>query len=55
MYFLLCRYGVETQCDMKASPFSVKGFHEAATLQNILDDFIKEFVLCNVCTNPETP
>ncbi len=39
---------------MKAGHFSVKGFHEAARLQNILDDFIKEFVLCHTCTNPET-
>uniref|UniRef100_H0VU61 Eukaryotic translation initiation factor 5 n=1 Tax=Cavia porcellus TaxID=10141 RepID=H0VU61_CAVPO len=32
----------------------VSGSHEAKTLQDILDGFIKKFVLCPECENPET-
>uniref|UniRef100_A0A914S1R1 Eukaryotic translation initiation factor 5 n=1 Tax=Parascaris equorum TaxID=6256 RepID=A0A914S1R1_PAREQ len=32
----------------------VNGEHDAAKLQDILDGFIKKFVLCPACENPET-
>jgi len=32
----------------------VNGSHDADRLQNLLDGFIKKFVLCDECSNPET-
>ena len=39
---------------MKNERFIVNGEHDAAKLQDILDGFIKKFVLCPACENPET-
>lgn len=49
-----CELGAQTQFDMKNERFIVNGSHEAAKLQNLLDGFIKRFVLCAECENPET-
>lgn len=49
-----CELGAQTNFDMKNERFIVNGEHDAAKLQNILDGFIKKFVLCAACENPET-
>lgn len=47
-----CELGAQTQ--MANGRYIVNGAHEAAKLQELLDGFIKRFVLCPECENPET-
>jgi len=49
-----CELGAQTQFDIKNDRYVVNGSHEASKLQDLLHDFIKKFVLCEVCGNPET-
>lgn len=49
-----CELGAQTQFDFKNERFIVNGSHEAAKLQDLLDGFIKRYVLCPSCDNPET-
>ncbi|XP_015928348.1 eukaryotic translation initiation factor 5 [Parasteatoda tepidariorum] len=49
-----CELGAQTQFDLKNERYIVNGSHEAAKLQDLLDGFIKKFVLCPSCDNPET-
>lgn len=49
-----CELGAQTQIDVKNERYIVNGEHDAAKLQDILDGFIKKFVLCGSCENPET-
>nr|CAG4643940.1 EOG090X05QT [Lepidurus arcticus] len=49
-----CELGAQTQFDFKNDRFIVNGAHEASKLQGMLDGFIKRFVLCPGCDNPET-
>jgi translation initiation factor 5 len=49
-----CELGAQTQFDFKNERYIVNGSHEAAKLQDLLDGFIKKFVLCAQCENPET-
>ena len=49
-----CELGAQTQFDLKNERYIVNGSHDAAKLQDILDGFIKRFVLCQECDNPET-
>lgn len=49
-----CELGAQTQFDFKNDRFIVNGSHEAAKLQDLLDGFIRRFVLCPECDNPET-
>ncbi|XP_076321931.1 eukaryotic translation initiation factor 5 isoform X3 [Tachypleus tridentatus] len=49
-----CELGAQTQFDVKNERYIVNGSHEAAKLQDILDGFIRRFVLCPSCDNPET-
>ncbi|CAJ0950915.1 unnamed protein product, partial [Mesorhabditis belari] len=49
-----CELGAQTQVDQKNERYIVNGEHDAAKLQDILDGFIKKFVLCPACENPET-
>jgi len=49
-----CELGAQTQFDVKAERYIVNGCHEAGKLQDMLDGFIKKFVLCEQCSNPET-
>ncbi|KAK3600592.1 hypothetical protein CHS0354_001123 [Potamilus streckersoni] len=49
-----CELGAQTQFDLKNDRYIVNGNHDAAKLQNLLDGFIKRFVLCPECSNPET-
>jgi translation initiation factor 2 beta subunit (eIF-2beta)/eIF-5 len=38
----------------KDDRYIVNGAHDCEKLQNLLDGFIKRFVLCPNCDNPET-
>lgn len=49
-----CELGAQTQFDHKNERFIVNGSHDAAKLQELLDGFIKKYVLCPECDNPET-
>lgn len=40
--------------DHKIGRYIVNGSHESCKLQDMLDGFIKKFVLCQECENPET-
>ncbi|KAF8383890.1 hypothetical protein PRIPAC_73032 [Pristionchus pacificus] len=46
--------GAQTNIDLKNDRYIVNGEHDANKLQEILDGFIKKFVLCPSCDNPET-
>ncbi|CAB1335305.1 unnamed protein product [Coregonus sp. 'balchen'] len=52
--FFGCELGAQTQFDAKNDRFIVNGSHEANKLQEMLDVFIRKFVLCPECDNPET-
>lgn len=49
-----CELGSQTQFDPKKDRYIVNGQHDATRLQDILDGFIKKYVLCPSCENPET-
>ena len=49
-----CELGAQTQMDAKNNRYIVNGAHEGSKLQAMLDGFIKKFVLCPECENPET-
>lgn len=49
-----CELGAQTQLDTKNDRYIVNGAHEAGKLQDILDGFIRRYVLCSSCSNPET-
>lgn len=49
-----CELGTNTNFDAKNDRYIVNGEHDANKLQDILDGFIKKFVLCPACENPET-
>lgn len=52
--FFGAELGALSTCDDKAAKYIVNGAHDAEKLQCILDAFIKKFVLCPKCDNPET-
>lgn len=52
--FFGCELGAQTQFDIKNDRYIVNGSHEGSRLQDLLDHFIKKFVLCQECDNPET-
>ncbi|CAB3396835.1 unnamed protein product [Caenorhabditis bovis] len=49
-----CELGAQTNFDAKNERYIVNGEHDANKLQDILDGFIKKYVLCPACENPET-
>ncbi|RLU26512.1 hypothetical protein DMN91_000308 [Ooceraea biroi] len=49
-----CELGVQIQFDFRNERFIVNGSHDATTLQDLLDGFIRKYVLCPACDNPET-
>ncbi|KAK9875821.1 hypothetical protein WA026_009608 [Henosepilachna vigintioctopunctata] len=49
-----CELGAQTLFDFKNERFIVNGSHDANKLQDLLDGFIRKFVLCPECDNPET-
>ncbi|RHZ78660.1 hypothetical protein Glove_158g96 [Diversispora epigaea] len=52
--FFGCELGAQVKCDEKNDRYIVNGAHDAPRLQELLDIFIKKFVLCAGCSNPET-
>lgn len=46
--------GAQTHIDNTNERYIVNGSHDDAKLQDILDGYIKKFVLCQKCENPET-
>ena len=52
--FFGCELGAQTQFDSKNDRYIVNGSHTGEKLQTLLDGFIKKFVLCPECSNPET-
>jgi translation initiation factor 5 len=52
--FFGCELGAQTQFDFKNERFIVNGSHDASKLQDLLDGFIRKYVLCPYCDNPET-
>ncbi|ELT94836.1 hypothetical protein CAPTEDRAFT_21718 [Capitella teleta] len=52
--FFGCELGAQTQFDVKNDRFIVNGSHDSAKLQDLLHNFIKRYVLCEECDNPET-
>lgn len=52
--FFGAELGALSTCDEKASKYIVNGAHDATKLAELLDIFIKKFVLCPACDNPET-
>ncbi|KAI2805954.1 hypothetical protein RDWZM_009403 [Blomia tropicalis] len=49
-----CILGAQVNCDVKNERYIVNGSHESGKLQDLLDGFIKKYVLCASCENPET-
>lgn len=49
-----CELGAQTNFDLKNERYIVNGEHDANKLQDLLDGFIRKFVLCPACENPET-
>ena len=49
-----CELGAQTQFDIKHDRYIVNGSHSSEKLQELLDGFIRKFVLCPECDNPET-
>lgn len=52
--FFGCELGAQTQFNAKDERFIVNGAHDPARLQELLSHFIRKFVLCPNCQNPET-
>ncbi|CAG8433635.1 10925_t:CDS:2 [Diversispora eburnea] len=48
--FFGCELGAQVKCDEKNDRYIVNGAHDAPRLQELLDIFIKKFVLCAGCT-----
>jgi len=49
-----CELGAQTKSDNKNDRYIVNGSHTSDKLQDLLDGFIRKFVLCQECDNPET-
>ncbi|KAH7721561.1 eukaryotic translation initiation factor 5 [Aphelenchoides avenae] len=49
-----CELGAQTHFDLKNDRYIVNGEHDANKLQDTLDGFVRKFVLCPACDNPET-
>lgn len=52
--FFGCELGAHVKINTKNSEFTVNGAHNTATLDRLLDVFIKKYVLCTECKLPET-
>ena len=52
--FFGCELGAQTKFDEKSGQCIVNGAHTADTLANHLENYIKRFVQCHSCGNPET-
>ncbi len=54
MKYFAYELGVHTREDAKTARFVMNGSHTCDNLQDLLDGFIRKFVLCQECENPET-
>lgn len=52
--YLGVELGAQTQMQVDADRYIVNGSFDADRFQDLLDGFIKKFVLCEECSNPET-
>lgn len=52
--YLGCELGAQTNYDDKTGTSIVNGAHNTATIADLLEGFIKKFVQCYSCGNPET-
>lgn len=52
--YLGCELGAQTQMYPDDERYIVNGAFQAERFQELLDGFIKRFVLCSACGNPET-
>lgn len=52
--FFGCELGAQTQMQVEAERYIINGQHDTNRFQELLDEFIKKFVLCPDCSNPET-
>ena len=49
-----CELGAQTKYEEKSGLAIVNGAHDAGKLAQMLEGFIKRFVQCHQCGNPET-
>jgi translation initiation factor 5 len=49
-----CELGAQTKFDKKTGTLIVNGAHDAKKLSDLLELFIKKYVQCHKCANPET-
>jgi hypothetical protein len=49
-----CELGAQTKFDEKTGTAIVNGAHDAKRLSELIEGFIKRFVQCHACGNPET-
>jgi len=52
--FMGCELGAQTNFDTKTGTSIVNGAHDANVLMNLIEAFIKKYVQCYSCGNPET-
>lgn len=52
--FYGCELGAQSRFDEKTGTVTVNGAHETAKLASLLENFIKKYVQCYGCGNPET-
>jgi len=52
--FFGCELGAQVQMIAEDDRYIVNGAHDPEKLQTLLDGFIKRFVMCRNCDNPET-
>jgi len=52
--FFTIEFGVHGRFDNRIGKFILKGNHNLEVLNKKLDEFIKHFVVCPKCNNPET-
>ncbi|KAL7676718.1 hypothetical protein ACOME3_002965 [Neoechinorhynchus agilis] len=52
--FFGCELGAQVQMNSREDRWIINGAHDNAKLQSLLGVFIKKFVLCENCENPET-
>lgn len=54
MKFFGFELGAQTKFDAPTERYIVNGAHDTVKLQDLLDVFIRKFLLCKSCKNPET-
>ena len=48
------KLGTQSNFDLKNDKFLLRGVHATTKLQDLLNDFIRKYLLCARCCNPET-